>query len=301
MPRSIWEGSISFGLVHIPIGLSTTSSSKRIRFHQLHDEDGVRIRQARMCPAHGEEVPYEHIVKGYEIAPDRYVVITPEELDSLEPERSRTIELEKFVQIDDIDPMYFDSSYYVNPKKNAAKPYELLRDAMKEADRAGVARFVMRSKEYLVALWPRGDHLVLSTLKFSDEIVDPEPVAPGKEDKPRRKGELAAAQQLIEALADEFDPTEYHDEYRERVMELIEAKAEGREFVSQPTAPPPTTAAPDLMAALERSIAAAVGEGKKPRKRARRDSHPRTPEVKGAKKTPAAKKPAAKAKTGSKK
>ena len=151
MPRAIWSGAISFGLVNIPVKLYSAVSKKTVRFHQIDSESGRRIRQKRVNPGPGEEVPYEQIVKGYEIGPDRYVTITPEELESLEPQKTRTIDIEDFVDLEEIDPIYYDHPYYLAPDKGAAKAYQLLLDAMEEADKVAIARVVIRSKENLVA------------------------------------------------------------------------------------------------------------------------------------------------------
>lgn len=259
MPRAIWSGAISFGLINVPVKLYSAVSRKTVRFHQLHDKDGVRIRQKRVCPADDEEVPYENIVKGYEISPDRYVVITPAELDALDPKKTRTIDIEDFVSLDQIDPIYFEHPYYLVPEKGAIKAYSLLLEAMRESGRVAIARVVLRSKEYLVAIRPMGDTLGMATMLFADEVVPQEEIAdlvPGGEEAEPTKRELDMARQLIESLAAEFDPGSYRDTYREQVLELIERKSEGEEIVVQPTEEEPE-AVPDLMAALEQSLAAA--------------------------------------------
>ena len=256
MPRSIWTGAISFGLVNVPVKLYSAVSKKSVRFHQLHEADGVRIQQKRVCPADGEEVPYEDIVKGYEISPDRYVVITPDELEALEPRKTKTIDIEDFVDLDEIDPLYYDHPYYLLPGQGAQKPYKLLVEAMKESGKVAIARVVIRTKEQLVAIRPVGEILSMASMNFADEVVDPDSFdeAPG-EDVETRKREIEMAQQLIESLTSPFDPSKYHDTYRERVLEMIEAKAEGHEIAVQPADEPAPV--PDLMAALEASLAAA--------------------------------------------
>ena len=171
MPRSIWSGSISFGLVNVPIKLFTAVRKKDVHFNQLHEKDGGRIRQKRVCSVDEEEVPYEEIAKGYEIGSGQYVMIEPEELDALDPEATHTIDIEDFVHLDQIDPLFYDSSYYLVPDERGAKPYRLLLEAMQEADKVGIARVVMRTKQYLVALRPLGDALVMSTMNFADEVV----------------------------------------------------------------------------------------------------------------------------------
>jgi DNA end-binding protein Ku len=260
MPRSIWTGAISFGLVNVPVKLYSAVSKKTVRFHQLHESDGVRIQQKRVCPADGEEVAWEEIVKGYEISPDHYVVVTPEELEALDPKKTKTIDIEEFVDLEDIDPLYYDHPYYLLPGQGAAKPYKLLVDAMKDANKVAIARVVIRTKEQLVAVRPLGDVLAMATMNFADEVVDPDSFdeAPG-EDIDTTKRELEMARQLIDSLSADFEPGKYHDEYREAVLELIEKKADGQEIVLQPAEEPERV--PDLMAALEASLAAAKKDG----------------------------------------
>ena len=286
MPRSIWSGAISFGLVNVPVKLYSAVSKKTVRFHQLHESDGVRIQQKRVCPADGEEVPYEDIVKGYEISPDRYVVITPDELEALEPRKTKTIDIEDFVSLDEIDPLFYDHPYYLLPGQGAQKPYKLLVEAMKESGKVAIARVVIRTKEQLVAIRPVGEILSMASMNFADEVVDPDSFdeAPG-EDIETRKREVEMAQQLIDSLTSEFDPDKYHDTYRERVLEMIEAKAEGQEIAVQP-AEEEAAPVPDLMAALEASLVAAKKDkgGSGNGAAAKRSS---------AKKKPAAKKKAA--------
>src|SRR4051812_29186271 len=256
MPRSIWTGAISFGLVNVPVKLYSAVSKKTVRFHQLHESDGVRIQQKRFCPADGEEVPFDQIVKGYEITPDQYVVVTPEELEAIEPRKTKTIDIEDFVDLEEIDPIFYDHPYYLLPGTGAAKPYKLLVTAMEEASKVAIARVVIRQKEQLVAIRPTGDILTMETMNFADEVIphDKFDEAPGA-DVDTNKREVDMARQLIESLAAEFDPSKYHDTYRERVLELIERKAEGKEIAVQPTEEPQEV--PDLMAALEASVNAA--------------------------------------------
>jgi len=257
MPRSIWSGAISFGLVNVPVKLYSAVSRKTVRFNQLNKDTGNRIQQKRVDPETGDEVSYDQIVKGYELSTDRYVVITPEELDALDPERTRTIDIEDFVDLDEIDPVYYDHPYYLVPDKGAAKAYGLLLGAMEQAGKVAIARVVIRSKEQLVAIRPSSDVLLMETMLFHDEVVpsgDIEDLPEGKELKVSDR-ELKMAQQLIDSLTAEFDPSRYHDEYREKVIELIERKASGEEIAVQPEAPQPARV-PDLMAALEASLSA---------------------------------------------
>jgi DNA end-binding protein Ku len=280
MPRAIWSGAISFGLVNIPVKLYSAVSKKTVRFHQIDAESGGRVRQKRVGPD-GEEIAYEQIVKGYEIGPDRYVTITPEELEALEPQKTRTIDIEDFVDLEQIDPIYYDHPYYLAPDTGAAKAYRLLVDAMEDSGKVAVARVVLRSKEHLVAIRPRNGALAMETMLFADEVIPAdslEELAAADGGAQTSDRELAMANQLIDSLASDFEPEKYRDEYRERVLDLIERKAQGETIViEEPEAEPEKV--PDLMAALEASIASA----KKPAKK------------KSAKKPAAKKKEAAKA------
>ncbi|MDQ6617907.1 MAG: Ku protein [Actinomycetota bacterium] len=257
MPRAIWSGSVSFGLVNVPIKLVSATSQKDIRFHQLHDADSGRINQKRVCSVDGEEVDYSHIVKGYDLGGGRYVIIEPEELRSIDPEASRTIDIEEFVDLAEIDPIYFEHTYYLVPEDRAVKPYALLVEAMAGSGKVALGKFVLRSKQYLAALRPKDGVLVLSTMLFADEVIatDDLEVPTAGATKPSDR-ELKMAQQLVESLSAPFDPTKYRDDYRERVIELIEAKAEGAE-IAQPAEAAPAAPVVDLMAALEASLAAA--------------------------------------------
>jgi DNA end-binding protein Ku len=264
MARSMWSGAISFGLVNVPIKLYSAVSKKTVRFHQLNGETGNRIQQKRVDPDTGEEVAYENIVKGFELTRDRYVVINPDELEALDPEKSRSIDIEDFVDLADIDPVYYDHPYYLVPDKGAAKAYGLLLNAMQESGKVAIARVVLRSKEQLVAIRPDRDGrlLMMETMIFADEVVPPEDLdgLPDSDDLKATERELKMAQQLIDSLATDFAPERYHDEYREKVLELIEAKASGEEIVVQPEAPK-AERVPDLMAALEASLAAVRSDG----------------------------------------
>lgn len=257
MPRSIWSGALSFGLVTIPVKLLTATSPKDIRFHLLHDKDGVRIRQKRVCPVDGQEVSGEDIVKGYEISPDHYVTIKPEELDALDPKATHTIDIEDFVALDQIDPIYFEHSYYLAPGQAGEKAYRLLHAAMKKANKVAIARIVIRSKQYLAAIRAGEKALILSTMLFADEVVSQDAVEglPGGDANISAR-ELAMADQLIDSLSTRFDPKKYRDDYRERVLALIERKAEGQEIVVQPQVERETAKVINLMDALEASLAA---------------------------------------------
>ena len=268
MPRAIWSGAISFGLVNIPVKLYSAVSRKTVRFHQIDAESGARVRQKRVG-GDGEEVAYEQIVKGYEIGPDRYVTITPEELESLEPEKTRTIDIEDFVDLEDIDPIFFDHPYYLAPDTGAAKAYRLLVDAMDDAGKVAIARVVLRSKEHLVAIRPRSGVLAMETMLFADEVIPPDALDELSTDGEVKTSdrELEMAKQLIDSLTADFEPEKYRDEYRERVLDMIERKAQGETVVIETPAEAPAKV-PDLMAALEASIASAKGQSKPKAKRA---------------------------------
>ncbi|MCU1353566.1 MAG: Ku protein [Acidimicrobiales bacterium] len=259
MPRAMWSGSISFGLVNIPIKLYSAVSRKNVRFHQIDSRSGSRVRQKRVSEATGEEVPYEAMAKGYELASGQYVLVSEDELAALDPEASRTIDIEEFVELVDIDPIYYDASYFIAPDKATVKPYALLVKAMEDAGKVGIARFVMRSKQYLAAIRAVDGKLVLSTMVYADEVNDAdeipemEPVA-GVEVNDR---EVQMAEQLIASLAADFEPGRHHDTHREKVLELVERKAAGDDSLVETPAPVAQEKVVDLMAALEASVAAA--------------------------------------------
>jgi DNA end-binding protein Ku len=256
MPRAIWSGSISFGLVNIPVRLYTAVSRKSVQFHQIDAKTGSRVRMQRVSATDGHEVPYEDIVKGYELSPDHYVLVEPEELDALDPEATHTIEIEEFVDLADIDPVFYDSPYFVAPVKGAEKPYALLVRAMEDQHKVAIARFVMRTKQYLAALRPKDGALLISTMVYADELIPRSELgeleAAAEVDVSDR--ELAMARQLIDSLSADFDPTRHRDEYREKVLDLIERKAAGDETVVAAAPATDTGTVVDLMAALEASV-----------------------------------------------
>jgi DNA end-binding protein Ku len=283
MPRAIWTGSISFGLLNVPVKLYSAVSRKNVSFRELRASDASRIRHKRVAEADGKEVPYEEIVKGYEIAPEQYVVITKDELEEIDPKKTRAIEIQAFVDLDEIDPIYFDHPYYLGPDKGAEKAYALLTKAMGDEKKVAVARFVLRNKENLAAIRPMDGVLTMATMRFADEVVSPGEISeilPEDGEKPR-KAEVDMAKQLIGSLTSDFDAAEYRDEYREELLALIERKAKGEAIVESETEAPKPTRAPDLMAALEESLAAVKGE----------------PLAEGAKKPPAKKRAAPKKKS----
>ena len=265
MPRAIWSGAISFGLVNIPIKLYAAVSRKTVHFNQLDSRSGARIKLKKVSAADGAEVPAEAIVKGYELASGEYVTIDEDELAALDPAASRTIDIEEFVDLADIDPLFYDSAYYVAPDKATLKPYALLTQAMEESGKVGIARFVMRSKQYLCTVRPKDGALVLSTMVYADEVNDPAEIGEiaGLEDVEVTKKELDMARSLIASLSEDFDADRFQDTYRNRVLELIEQKAAGKTEIVAPPAALTEDKVVDLMAALE----ASVKEAKAARKR----------------------------------
>jgi DNA end-binding protein Ku len=286
MPRAMWKGAISFGLVTIPVAVYPATEEKTLRFNQLHDEDGGRIRYKRVCEKDGEEVTFEHIVKGYEVEKDRYVVLTDEDLNAIPVESSRAIDIHRFVDLEEIDPVMFKKSYYLVPEETGAKAYALLREAMADDGRVGIAKVSFRDKEHLAALRFKDEAFVLETMYWPDEIREAD--FGGVDVSAKIRGqELEMAKQLIESLSGEWNPEEYSDEYREAVLQIVEAKLNGQEI--EVVAPEPTAKVVDLMEALKASVAAAKKEADEPAP-SRKPAAKKAP----AKKKPPAKKPAAK-------
>src|SRR5436190_11019516 len=257
MPRPVWSGTISFGLVAIPVKLFHAVSKKNVSFNQLDDRSMARIRLKKVSADTGEDVPDDHIVKGYEVSKGRYVVVDPDELEPFIPSATKSIDLEEFVELSEIDPVYFDSPYIVEPDK-APKPYVLLARAMEESGKVAVGRFVMRNKQYVAAIRAQDGKLLLSTMVFADEVVDAGSIEElGAIDGVEiNNKELAMAESLVESLSADFEPAKFRDNYRVQVLDLIERKAAGESF----EAPTEERAAPqvvDLMAALEASVKAA--------------------------------------------
>ncbi len=259
MARSLWTGSISFGLLNVPVKLYSAVSNQSISFRELRRSDGSRVRHKRVAENDGAEIGYDDIVKGYEIAPEQYVVIDRAELSALDPKKTKTIEIEDFVDLDQIDPIYFNHPYYLGPDKGAERAYGLLAQAMGEQRKVAIARFVMRNKESLAAIRAADGVLTLATMRFADEVVAPAGLdgllGEAVDAKPKLK-EIAMAKALIDSLSADFDPTAYRDEYRAALLEMIEQKARGEEILSAEADLPKPTQAPDLMAALEQSLAA---------------------------------------------
>ncbi|MDI3406921.1 non-homologous end joining protein Ku [Streptomyces cavernicola] len=254
MARPIWSGALTFGLVSLPVRLHSATESHTIRFRQLERGTSDRIRNKHVNERTGAEVAAEDMVKGLE-TDGTYVVVEPDELDEIAPGRSRTLEIDGFVDLDEVDPIYFDRTYWLAPKgEEYAKTYALLHEALSRTNRAGIATFVMRNREYLVAVKAEADVLAVHTLHWADEIRDPKeelsPV-PGKRRLPEK--ELKTAVKLVETLDMEWHPEEYRDTYRERVLELVEAKAKGETY-EKAEQPPQATDVVDLMDALQRSV-----------------------------------------------
>lgn len=258
MARAMWSGAISFGLVNVPVKLYNAVSRKNVSFNQLEASTGARIKYKKVSAESGDEVPADQIVKGYEISKGQYVTVGDDELTALDPEAVRTIDIGGFVDLAEIDPIFYDSAYYLAPDGPSPKAYALLARAMEETHKVGIASFVMRSKQYLAAVRPKDGRLLLSTMVYADEVVDPAAIpeldALAGIDLPEK--ELAMAEQLIASLSEPFEPARYRDTHREAVLELIERKAAGEEIVV-PIAAPSAERVVDLMAALEASVAAA--------------------------------------------
>ncbi|MFF9277049.1 non-homologous end joining protein Ku [Streptomyces griseosporeus] len=309
MARAIWTGVITFGLVTVPVGLYTATEDHTVHFHQLQRGTSDRIRSRRVNERTGDEVDTGDIVKGYEIDQGQYVVVEPDELDEIAPGRSRTIDITDFVSLDRIEPVYFDRTYYIAPRgKEYTKVYELLRTALAEANKVGIATFVMRNKQYLTALRAEDKVLVLQTLHWADEVRDPRQELPELPSGRAGRGkQLDMALQLIDALSTDWEPSRYHDTYQEKVRELVRAKAEGREIAVADEAPEATNVI-DLMKVLEGSIQAArsgrggsepdaEGRDEAPRKAAARSSAGGKSAKPPARKAPPKKAGAARART----
>jgi DNA end-binding protein Ku len=267
MPRSIWNGTITVGLIAVPIKVHSATESHTIHFHQVHEADGARIRQKRICSKEGKEVPYKEVVAGYEVRGGEFVMLQKEEIDAAAGERARTIELEQFVDREQVDPVYYNRTYYLGAGADGEDAYRLLHDALSRAGRTGIGRWVFHNREYLVAVRAGDDVLVLHTMRFADELVGTEKLdiqAPSRKPSAR---ELDMAEQLVDSLRKQFRPTSFKDSYRDRVAELIKLKAEGGE-VELPE-PEEVEAPGDLLAALEASLGNGKPKSKKSRSRSR--------------------------------
>ena len=257
-PRSMWKGAISFGLVTIPVSVYPATEEKSLKFNQLHDDDMGRIRYKRVCEIDGQEVSYEHIVKGYENEKDRYVVLTDEDFDAVPVESSRTIDIQQFVDLEEIDPILYKKSYYLVPEETGAKAYALLRRALAEEGKVGIAKVSFRDKEHLSALRFDGDVFVLETMFWPDEIRAAE-FDTVHEDGKIRDQEIEMAKALIDNLSEPWNPEAYRDEYREALIDVVEKKAAGEEIEAAPEAAPARVV--DLMEALKASVEAVKKKG----------------------------------------
>jgi len=257
MPRPVWNGTISFGLVAIPVKLYHAVRRQSVSFNQLDDRTMARIKYKKVSALDGEEVPDDHIVKGYEVSRDRYIVVDPDELEPFIPAATKTVDLEEFVDLEEIDPVYYDSAYYVAPGANP-KPYVLLARAMEEAGKVAIGRFVMRNKQYTAAIRAEDGRLIMSTLAYADEVIDPATIdeLQGIDEIEVSGKEIAMAESLVDSLTAAFEPDKYRDQYREQVLDLIEIKAAGQAFELPETVVEKPKVI-DLMAALEASVAAA--------------------------------------------
>jgi DNA end-binding protein Ku len=254
----MWKGAISFGLVTIPVAVYPATEEKSVKFNQLHDEDMGRIRYKRVCEVDGEEVPYDHIVKGYELEKDRYVVLEDEDFDAVPVESSRTIDIQQFVDLEEIDPILFKKSYYLVPEETGAKAYALLRRALEEESKVGISKVSFRDKEHLAALRFKDDVFVLETMFWPDEIRAAE-FDTVHEDGKIREQEVEMAKSLIENLSEPWNPDAFKDEYREALLEIVEKKAAGEEIEAAPEAQPARVV--DLMEALKASVEAVKQKG----------------------------------------
>jgi DNA end-binding protein Ku len=293
--RSIWKGAISFGLVTIPVKLYSATQARDVTFHQVHAEDGGRIKYKRVCSIDGEEVPYSDIAKGYELPNGQTVVLTDEDFTELPLSTSRTIDVLEFVERDHVDPIYFEKSYYLEPEKTGTRPYVLLRDALEESGRVAVVKVALRSREALATLRVRDGVFVLETMLWPDEVREPD-FSFLDEDIEVRPQELAMASSLIDTLAGDFDPSKYTDSYREALEALIDAKVEGHEVVAPTAAAPTSGTVVDLMAALRASVEAArsgrTGAAAAPTDATAEESAPARKTAKAPAKKAAAKAPA---------
>jgi DNA end-binding protein Ku len=257
MPSTVWSGSISFGLVSVPIKMNTATVNRDVSFNQIEAETGARVRTRKVSEATGEEISGDQIVKGYEITKGQYVIIEQAEINAIKPKSTETIEIEEFVDLDAIDPVYFEQPYYLVPDKQGAKAYRLLVAAMEGLRKVALGRVVIRNKESLVAIRVLDGALVVQMMRYADEVIPVSDLSgiPGDNVAVSEK-ELAMARQLVDALSADFEPEKYHNEYREQVLALIDQKAAGMEIVAAPVAAPAAKVL-DLMAALEASIASA--------------------------------------------
>jgi DNA end-binding protein Ku len=254
MPKSIWNGTVTFGMVNVPVKLYSATESKSVHFHEVHAKDGARIEHRRICPKEDKEVPYKEVVKGYEVSEGRFVVLEQGEVKAAAGDRGKVIHLREFVSVEDIDPVFFEKTYYVGPR-DETDAFRLLRDALRKSGRAGIGRFSFHDREYLVALRAGGDVLVLHTLRFHDEVVGGDELEIDGGSRKASQKEIQMAGRLVETLATEFKPADYEDSYRDAVLDLIKRKAKGEEIDLVAQEEPEH--GDNLAGALEASLAAA--------------------------------------------
>ena len=259
---SIWTGALTFGLVNIPVSLtSAVRAAEKTSFRMLHKEDLTPIKYERVCPLDEEVVPWNDVVKGYEYAKGKFVVVTPDELAKVKTPSSRAVEMMDFVKSDEIDSRYFDTPYYLVPQKGGEKAYALLREALEKTGMVGIGKLTMRQKEHLVAVRPAGDALVLELMRFEHELVEPDELRfPNTEQQNVRPQELAMAEQLIANLAEPFDPSKYHDEYEEKLQALLKAKLKGKKLPEEDVEKPEKTKVIDLVTRLQESLESTSGK-----------------------------------------
>lgn len=264
MPRSLWNGTVAFGMVRVPVKLHSATESKAIRFSERHASDGAAIEHRRICVKENKEVPYKEIVKGFEVSSGRYVVLSKEEVNSADGPGARMIEIEHFVRREDIDQIYYERSYYLGPGGPGNEAYSVLHAALKESDRVGIGRFVFHNKANLVAIRALDEVLTLHTMRFAEEIADSDDLDIQSPSRKPSELEVDAARALVEQLASSFEPDTYEDSYRDAVLALIERKAQG-EAIEMPEREPATREG-DLLGALQASL---EKHGRKPGKRKR--------------------------------
>ena len=255
MARSIWNGTITFGLVAVPVKVYSATESKTVRFHEVHAKDGSRIEHRRICPKDGKEVAYDDIVKGYEISKGKWVELTDDEIVAVVGSQLRRLEIDHFVSAEDIDPDFYERTYYLGTRDKGKDAYALLHAALEKSGRAGVGRWVFHNRERTVVLRTLGDVLAIHTMRFADELVDPGDFELGRVRRKPSGREIKMASALVDGLHTAFDPTEYEDTYREEVLALVKRKAEGKNI--EPPEDVETEPADDLLASLEASLAKA--------------------------------------------
>jgi DNA end-binding protein Ku len=262
MASSVWTGYLTFGLISMPVRLFSGARGSRVSFHMLHRPDHVRVKQQLICPADEQVIDRSEIVKGYEYRKDEYVIIEPEEIKKIEPKTAKAMEILEFVKADEVDPIYFESSYYLVPEEAGQRPYALLAKSLEDTNYVAIAKLTMHNREYTVFLRPYEGGMMLHTMYYSDEVRQLENF--GRPKVEIKEAELKVAHQLIEALASDFDPKKYHDTFEENLRELIKARLEGKEVTSVPK--PRVAPVTDLMAALKQSLASMEGKKKAPQR-----------------------------------